>query len=140
MHIVRSSLAALTLSLSTGVAHSGGAPAGGSITLRTLPRGALAKLCLRLDQVNFQVRINRLQAIDAVEKYPFNARSGIMLRFIEARVAVVHLGKRYLFDVRDPLWVFVVTYKRAFEPTLFFVNAQSGRYVGYVSIGQPCLV
>lgn len=46
------------------------------------------------------------------------------LQIIEARIAVVHLRNHYLFDVRGPSWLLVAEYKRALEPTLFFVNVR----------------
>jgi len=109
------------------------------VVLRTLPQSAIAKLCLRLDPVNYEVRISRARAITAVKRDRFIARSGMKLQIIEARIAVVHLRNHYLFDVRGPSWLLVAEYKRALEPTLFFVNARSGRYMGYLNVGQPCL-
>jgi len=140
MRSIKAILAALVFSLGAGVVH-GGPPrgSGGDVVMHTLPRGAVAKLCLRLQAINHPVRISREQAIGSVGRSPFIARAGIRLQFVEARIAIVYLNNHYLFNVRDPLWVLVATYKRAFRPDLFFVDARTGIYVGYLTIGQPCL-
>ena len=139
MRIAWALLAMLALCAGMGVARGASPPGGGSVVLHSLPQSAIAKLCLRLDPVNYKVRISRARAITAVKRDRFIARSGMKLQFIEACIAVVHLRNHYLFDVRGPSWLLVAEYKRALEPTLFFVNARSGQSVGYLSVGQPCL-
>ncbi len=139
MRIAWTLLAMLALCAGMGVARGASPPVGGSVVLHSLPQSAIAKLCLRLDPVNYRVRISRARAITAVERDRFIARSGMKLQIIEARIALVHLRNHYLFDVSGPLWLLVSRYKRALEPTLFFVNARSGTYMDYLKVGQPCL-